>query len=241
MASRAFWRNLLLVSGFPAVIGCTGLTVEVTATPSQPAPGAPVTYEVNLSNDTNCPTDFAAVFFAGFDPDLDSDPIEECRILMDCDTIGCAEQAFAQMSGGTSPLMQRMQQALEATATSRMATLSGPPVGCMVDADASGAFGQCFFPPLPPGGSGSESVILPAAPDTGNTDALQFAIAFGTTTGTDCSPGVEIDPGEFIVGGCFPFQLEPTEAVPALSPVAGSGALLLLLALGLRSLYTRRR
>ena len=221
--------------------GCgKGLTVDLSAVPNPAAPGQSVNWTVTVRNDTRCETvtestdlpppfpDGVGVFalFVGFDPTLGPGDAEAfCRDFMmtDCRDESCLRARFEEAFGPAvaQALSERaqaaMQQAHEPQQAGTCATIMN---------GSTGFVGFCAFDPLSPGETDS-AMHTDTAPNTGERNAAQVAIAFGFAQGDDCRPGTEIDPGLWTVAGCFP--LAQTRPVPVLSPLAtGIGALLLL-------------
>jgi hypothetical protein len=104
--------------------------------------------------------------------------------------------------------------------------------------DSQGVLAFCAFDPLDPGETDT-ATHTDTAPNTGNRDAAQIAIAFAFAEGDDCRPGTEIVEGVWTLAGCFPPAA--AEPVPALSPLALGGAALGLLLTGVYSVRRLRR
>jgi len=220
-------------------IGCgKGLTVDLSAVPNPAAPGQSVEWTVKVRNDTQCATtadttdlpdpfpDGAGVFalFVGFDPELGpEDAGEFCREFMtsECTSEICLRSRFEQAFGPA--LAQAVSEQAQAAMQGHEAQQAGT---CQTIFNDTGGFAAfCAFDPLDPGET-DMAMHTDTAPNTGNTNPAQLAIAFGFAQGEDCRPGTEIDPGVWTVAGCFP--LGATNPVPVLSPwVTGLAALLL--------------
>lgn len=248
------WEHVapLLLLGLLGV-GCgKGLTVDLSAIPNPANPGQPVNWTLTVRNDTQCetigemidlPPPFPATvgvfaLFAGFDPAIGpGDAQAFCRDFMmtECRDQFCLQARFEEAFGPAvaQALSERahaaMQQAHEPQLAGTCATIFN---------GAEGFAAFCAFDPLSPGETDS-AMHMDTAPNTGNKNAAQVAIAFGFAEGEDCRPGTEVAPGLWTVAGCFP--LDKTAPAPALSPLATGFGALLLLAAGVFGLRRMRR
>ena len=235
--------------------GCgKGLTIDVTARPDPATPGQEVQWDVSVRNDSPCattegeislPDPFpdsvgALAFIFGFIPGPDqTDPREFCRMfatgLNDCADQSCVEAHLQEALGPdvANALRAQMQAASAATT----APASTPGTCATLFSSTSGLVGICGFESLDPGKTG-KAMWTETAPDTGNTHAAQFAVAFAPAQGEDCRPGREVSEGEWILSGCFPL---PGTPAPALSPFVSGALGGLLLIGGAVGLYRRQR
>jgi uncharacterized repeat protein (TIGR01451 family) len=236
--------------------GCgKGLTVNVTASPNPASPGDEVQWDVSVRNDSPCATTEGEIslpdplpdstgvlaFIFGFIPGTDqqTDPREFCRMfatgLNDCADQSCVEAHIQEALGPdvANALRAQMQAASAATT----APASTPGICTTLFGGTSGLVGICGFESLDPGKTG-KAVWTETAPDSGNTRAVQLAIAFAPAEGNDCRPGREVAEGEWILSGCFPL---PGNPAPALSPFVSGALGGLLLIGGAVGLYRRQR
>jgi hypothetical protein len=223
-------------------LGCgKGLTVNLTADPNPAAPGQSVTWTVTVRNDTQCetitapdplpspiPTTDVGALFVGFDPTIGPGEAESfCSSLMasSCRDERCLFTMFEAQFGPAfaQALSDRAHAAMEAHEPQAANT-------CITLANNSDGFaGFCSFDPLSPGETGT-AMHTDTAPNTGNTNPAQFAVAFAAAEGSDCRPGTNVEDDFWVLTGCFP--VGPTQAAPVLSPLAVSVVALLLLAGG---------
>jgi hypothetical protein len=249
-------RVLILATLSLVGFGCgKGLTVNLSANPDPADPGQSVTWTLTVRNDTQCETtgeiidlppplpDTVGAFalILGFIPELDQFGAEEfCRefttTMTSCPDELCIARHFEEAFG------PQVAGALSAQAHEAIQQAQGPPQpagSCLTlvnDSEGFAAF--CAFDPLSPGETDMAS-HSDTAPNTGNRNPAQVAIAFAPAEGEDCRPGTEIDDGVWALAGCYP--LVAAQPVPTLSPlVTLAGALVLLLTglLGVR--YLRR-
>jgi hypothetical protein len=242
----------LVLLGLLAV-GCgKGLTVELFATPNPANPGQSVDWTIKVRNDTPCATtgdttelpdpfpDGAGVFaiFVGFDPGFGpGDAGALCREFMttDCPDEVCLRARFEAAFGPTiaQVLSERaheaMQQAHEPQQAGTCETIFN---------DTDGLIAFCAFDPLDPGET-DMAMHTDTAPDTGNTNPAQIALAFGLAAGEDCRPGTEVEPGIWTVAGCFP--VVPPDPAPVMSPGVMALAAALLFGAGIFSVRRLRK
>lgn len=233
--------------------GCSGLTVNLTAVPDPANPGDSVKWTVSVRNDTACQTtdeDFdppdslpsgapVLALFIGFNPQLGAfGPAEFCRQFQMgtiCDNLSCLPPILTDALGPAAA--ERIMAEMHNRASSEAQPLTIGTCQTLVNDSSSGFVGLCGFDPLNPGQTHT-AMHTDDAPDTGNRDSAQLAVAFALASGPDCRPGTEISPGLWIVGGCFPTP--ETSQVPTLSPLTLALLGSLLLAAGAVTLHFRR-
>jgi len=242
-------KTLFVLGAFAVLAGCgNGLLLSAVAVPAAAGPGQSVTWTFGMRNNTQCalvndadlpsglPDDAPPLlFFFGFTPDFVSSPAAICQALAACEDEECLDDI---LGGQDVARLEAMRDAARQMSHSE-ASLSGMPAPghCEIigNGDGSGVFGGCVFDNLMPGQSQTLN-ISDMAPDSGNRQSFQIALAFAAARGTDCSPGIEIGEDLWLVGGCA--ALPDSAPAPLLSP---AGVALLVAALFLTAAFALRQ
>ena len=236
---------------FALLTGCSGFTVDLVADPDPADPGELVKWTVSVRNDTNCQTvdedfpDFlpsgapVEALIIGFNPELAAfGPAEFCRqfqMATICPGGECIPPVLNDALGPAAA--QRVMAEMRASGSSQGQPLTVGTCETIMN-DSSGFLGACGFDPLAPGQTHT-AMHTDNAPDTGNTDPAQVAVALAFASGPDCRPGTEIDPGLWLLGGCFPLVAE--SRVPMLSPLSLALLASILFGCGVLAVCRQRR